>query len=95
MITRLGAAARRSDLTIQQFQDHWKTQHGETAGSIPNLERYVQHHAVLVDGRTMLPYPGFDACSELDFASVEAMDDGFRQAAGSGIDVGAGEFAGA
>ena len=84
MLTRIGAAARRSDLTIQQFQDHWRTQHGPTAGSIPFLERYVQHHAVLVDGRTLLPYPGFDACSELDFESPEAMDEGFRQAAERG-----------
>lgn len=84
MLTRIGAAARRSDLTIQEFQDHWKTQHGPTAGDIPNLERYVQHHAVLVDGRTVLPYPGFDACSELDFESLEAMDEGFRQAAERG-----------
>ena len=84
MLTRIGAAARRSVLTIREFQDHWKTHHGPTAGSIPNLERYVQHHAVLVDGRTLLPYPGFDACSELDFESLEAMDEGFRLVAESG-----------
>jgi len=84
MLTRIGAAARRSDLTIQEFQSHWKTYHGPTAGDIAHLQRYVQHHAVLVDGRTLLPYPGFDACSELDFASLEAMDEGFRLAAESG-----------
>jgi uncharacterized protein (TIGR02118 family) len=84
MLTRVGAAARRSDMTIQAFQDHWKNAHGPTAGAIPNLTRYVQHHAVIIEGRTVLPYPGFDACSELDFASLEHMDDGFAQAAAMG-----------
>ncbi len=84
MLTRIGAAARRSDMTIGAFQSHWKEQHGPTAGDIPNLLRYVQHHAVLIDGRTVLPYPGFDACSELGFESIEAMDEGFRVAADRG-----------
>ena len=80
MLTRVGAAARRSDLSIGQFQQHWREQHGPTAGAIPNLRRYVQHHALLVDGRPVLPYPGFDACSELDFDSLETMDEGFARA---------------
>lgn len=84
MLTRIGAAPRRSEMTIQSFQDHWKQNHGPTAGDIPNLVRYVQHHAVLIDGRTVLPYPGFDACSELDFESIDAMDEGFRLAAERG-----------
>jgi hypothetical protein len=83
-LTRIGAAARRNDMTIQAFQEHWKTAHGPTAGAIANLIRYVQHHAVLFDGHTALPYPGFDACSELDFESLEHMDDGFAQAVVAG-----------
>jgi uncharacterized protein (TIGR02118 family) len=84
MLTRVGAAARLPALSVEQFQRHWREQHGPTAGAIPNLRRYVQHHAVLVDGRSLLPYPGFDACSELDFASLAAMDDGFARAAEAG-----------
>ena len=84
MLTRVGAAARRAALTVEQFQTHWREQHGPTAGAIPNLRRYVQHHAVLDDGRPLLAYPGFDACSELDFDSPEAMDDGFARAAVTG-----------
>jgi uncharacterized protein (TIGR02118 family) len=84
MLTRLGAAARRHDMTVEAFQAHWRTQHGDTAGAIPNLRRYVQHHAVLEGGRPLLPYPGFDACSELDFDSLESMDEGFRLAAEDG-----------
>jgi uncharacterized protein (TIGR02118 family) len=71
-------------MSVEQFQQHWKSNHGPTAGAIPNLVRYVQHHAVLEEGRTLLPYPGFDACSELDFESIEAMDDGFAEAAAAG-----------
>lgn len=84
MLTRVGAAARRAGLTVEQFQRHWRDRHGPTAGAIPNLRRYVQHHAVVLDGRPVLPYPGFDACSELDFDSLAAMDDGFAQAAAGG-----------
>lgn len=71
-------------MSVGEFQEHWRTEHGPTAGAIANLRRYVQHHAVHVDGRAVLPYPGFDACSELDFDSLDAMDDGFAQAAQAG-----------
>lgn len=84
MLTRIGAAARRHDMSIRAFQEHWKVAHGPTAGAIANLTRYVQHHAVVRDGKTLLPYPGFDACSELDFESIDDMDDGFARAAASG-----------
>ena len=84
MLTRVGAAARRSGMSVREFQDHWRSQHGPTAGAIANLRRYVQHHGVLVDGTPLLPYPGFDACSELDFDSLEAMDEGFAVAAEQG-----------
>lgn len=77
MITRLGMAPRRADMTTADFLDHWRTSHADAAGQIPNLQRYVQLHPVLVDGVHAFGYPGFDACSELEFASIEAMDDGF------------------
>ena len=58
MLTRVGAAARRAALTVEQFQTHWREQHGPTAGAIPNLRRYVQHHAVLDEGARCSPTPG-------------------------------------
>src|SRR6187399_2110991 len=84
MLTRVGAAARRAGSTVGEFQEHWRTSHGPTAGAIPNLVRYVQHHAVVRDGALALPYPGFDACSELDFETPATMDDGFARAAALG-----------
>lgn len=77
MITRIGMAPRLRSATIGQFQDHWRTSHADAAGQIPGVRRYVQNHAVLSGGAMILPYPGFDACSELDFDSVESMDEGF------------------
>jgi uncharacterized protein (TIGR02118 family) len=77
MITRIGSAPRAQGLSMEEFQRHWRGEHGGLAGQIPGLRSYVQNHAVLRDGRTLLPYIGSDAFSELTFDSVEAMDEGF------------------
>lgn len=77
MIVRLGMAPRFPDRTFRSFLDHWRTSHADAVAKLPHLERYVQFHAVLRDDRPQLPYPGFDACSALSFASAEAMDAAF------------------
>jgi uncharacterized protein (TIGR02118 family) len=78
MITRIGMAPRLPGATVEEFQEHWRTSHADAAGRIPGVRRYVQNHALTTArGRLVFPYPGFDACSELDFDSVEAMDAGF------------------
>lgn len=78
MITRFGMAPRRTDMTIEEFRHHWRTSHADAAGQIPGTLRYTQNHSLVEDGRYLLGYPGFDACSELDFVSVDAMNQGFR-----------------
>lgn len=77
MITRFGMAPRLTHLSPEQALEHWRTSHADAAGAIPGLRGYVQFHPVLVGGRPLVPYPGFDACSMLDFDSIEAMDAGF------------------
>lgn len=77
MIARLGMAPRAAGLSTPDFVEHWRTTHSVAAGRIPGLRRYMQFHPVLVDGRLPLPYPGFDACSLLQFDSLESMDAGF------------------
>ena len=77
MITRFGMAPRRADLTPQQALDHWRTTHADAAGRIPGLRRYVQWHPVLEDGAHLLPYPGYDAGSFLEFDDLAAMEAGF------------------
>lgn len=77
MIVRLGMAPRAQGLDYESFQRHWRSEHAGLAGEIEGLRSYVQNHAVLRDGRPLLPYAGFDACSEIEFDSLEAMDAGF------------------
>ena len=78
MIVRVGMAPRRRGMTTAEFQEHWRTKHADAALLIPGLERYVQNHAVVgADGGYVLPYPGFDACAETEFASIDVMDAGF------------------
>ena len=80
MIARLGMAPRAAGLSTTDFVEHWRTTHSVAAGQIPGLRRYMQFHPVLVDGHLPLPYPGFDACSLLQFDSLESMDAGFASA---------------
>ena len=70
-------APRAPELDFEAFQEHWSTEHGALAGTLAGLRSYVQNHAILAAGRPLLPYPGFDACSELSFDSLEAMDAAF------------------
>ena len=77
MIVRLGMAPRRPGMTFAQFQHYWSNEHGPVAEAIPGLRGYIQNHAILEDGRPLLPYTGFDACSEIAFDDLAAMDAGF------------------
>ena len=77
MITRLGMAPRRPGMTFAQFQHYWSNEHGPVAEAIPGLRGYIQNHAILQEGRPLLPYIGFDACSEIAFDGLAAMDAGF------------------
>ena len=77
MIIRFGMAPRLPESSFEAFQHHWMTSHADAAGAIPGLMAYTQNHSVLVDGKPLLPYPGFDACSELAFETVKSMNEGF------------------
>ena len=70
-------AARAPGLDCEAFQAHWRFEHAGLAGQLPGLRSYVQNHAILEHGRPLLPYPGFDACSELQFDDLAAMDAAF------------------
>lgn len=75
MITRFGLAPRLPGLTVEQFQRHWRERHGPIIGVLPGLRRYWQNHAVAGG----LPWPGFDACSEMDADDDAAFDAVFAQ----------------
>jgi uncharacterized protein (TIGR02118 family) len=73
-ITRVFIARRRPDLSVEEFQQHWRSEHAAITLGFPHVNRYVQNHAVVRDGALVLPSPGFDVFSELDFDSADAMD---------------------
>ena len=78
MISRFGCAPRKPDLTIAQFQEHWRTSHARVVGELKGLTRYWQNHAVLrEDGEPILPWPGFDACAQIDAENLVDMDRAF------------------
>lgn len=77
MITRIGMAPRRPGLDIQRFQSHWSGKHAELVSKLPGVRRYWQNHAVLRDGEPLLPWIGFDACSDMEFDDMLSMDSDF------------------
>jgi len=77
MITRIGVAPRRKGMTTDAFQAHWLGPHADAVGPLPGLVRYWQSHAIIDGGEPLLPWPGFDACSELDFADGATMEAAF------------------
>lgn len=51
MIKSISLVHRRPELTIEEFNRHWKEQHGPLAAKmIPGLRRYVQNHLITVPG---------------------------------------------
>jgi uncharacterized protein (TIGR02118 family) len=70
VITRFGLAPRREGWTVERFQEHWRRRHGPIIGGLPGLVRYWQNHALAAP----LPWPGFDACSQLDAPDAATFD---------------------
>lgn len=70
VITRFGLAPRRAGWTVGEFQRHWRERHGPIIGRLPGLLRYWQNHALAAP----LPWPGFDACSQLDAPDLATFD---------------------
>ncbi len=77
MITRIGVAPRRPGMTTADFQAHWAGPHAAAVAPLPGLARYWQNHALPEGEETLLPWPGFDACSELDFPDAAIMEAAF------------------
>jgi len=46
---------KRADLSVDEFQEHWRTKHAQLGGAVPGNHRYVQCHArrgIYESGRT-------------------------------------------
>lgn len=86
MIVRFATALRRAGTTTPEFQRHWRTLHAEAVRALPRLGRYVQNHLILRDdGRPWLPRPTFDACAEIEFTDVPAMEAAFSSPAADAV----------
>lgn len=77
MITRIGFAPVLPHLSIPEAQAHWAGPHASVSLTMPGVMRYWQNHAVLNSGMPLLPWAGFDCCSEFDFANAAEMDAAF------------------
>jgi uncharacterized protein (TIGR02118 family) len=40
----VGFACRKSGMTVEAFQRHWRVVHGPLGAAVPGLRRYVQSH---------------------------------------------------
>ena len=61
---------RRPDLTVAQFQDHWRNVHGPLVKPSPGITRYVQCHPCAEAYDSLKPR--FDALAELTFPDKAA-----------------------
>jgi hypothetical protein len=72
-VTRFGLLPRIAGMTVEAFQEHWRTTHAELALELmPEMDRYWQNHRIIDPSTSCSPWPGFDACSEIDAPSVAA-----------------------
>jgi uncharacterized protein (TIGR02118 family) len=79
MIKRMTMLVRRSDRSLDAFQEHWLGPHAKIAGAMPQLHRYLQNHLV---GRITVAAddPGFnvDGIPELWFVDEAAKTVAFQ-----------------
>jgi uncharacterized protein (TIGR02118 family) len=75
MIKLIVAIRKRADMSVEDFQDHWRTRHAELVTNSPATEKYIRKY---VQCHTMLDQyeqgeVAFDGTAELWFDSVADM----------------------
>lgn len=73
MVLRLGMAPRLASFSISEFQKHWHEKHGPLVATFKGIRHVWQNHALLREGTPLLPWIGFDACGEMGFDDLAAM----------------------
>lgn len=76
MIKLIVAVRKRPDMSVEAFQDHWRTRHAELVRNSPATAKYIRKY---VQCHTMLDQYGkgevaFDGTAELWFDSVADME---------------------
>ena len=69
MIKTIYFFQRREDLSVEDFQEYWRTRHGDLVCQIPGIRRYVQCHTLLSGYGRPTP-PVLDGVEEISFAST-------------------------
>ncbi len=71
MIKVVSVIKRRSDMSVEAFQDYWGNQHSQLVIQLPSLKRYVQSHTRLSGYKNQ--NPAVDGISELWFDDTDAL----------------------
>jgi uncharacterized protein (TIGR02118 family) len=78
MIKLIYCITRKTDLSVEEFQKHWRETHAPIAARIPGVRRYVQNHT-LPELYIRGPVPAYDGAAEVWFDDI----DSFRAALGT------------
>jgi len=62
---------RLPGMTVEAFQEHWRTRHAELTARLPGIRRYVQNYPL--PGAYRKGEPKFDAVAESSFDDTQAM----------------------
>ena len=71
MIKQVSFFKRKSGLTVDAFQQHWRTRHAELVCRLPGLRRYVQNH--VSESAYRRSEPIFDGVAEAWFDTLDDM----------------------
>jgi uncharacterized protein (TIGR02118 family) len=76
MIKLIVAVRKRPDMSVEEFQDHWRTRHAELVRNSPAtakyIRKYIQCHTM--PGQYEQGEVAFDGTAELWFDSVADME---------------------
>lgn len=72
MVKSIFILKRKPGMSVEAFQEYWRTLHGPLAAKIPGIRRYVQCHTRLSAYRAG-SRPLYDGVAELWFDNTEAI----------------------
>jgi len=71
MVKALSDFRRRPELTVEAFQDYWRSKHPEVVTRLPGIRGYVQSHTLTEGYRKARPL--YDGIAEVWFDDTAAM----------------------
>lgn len=71
MVKALSYFRRRPELTVEAFQDYWRSKHPEVVTRLPGIRGYVQSHTLTEGYRKGRPL--YDGIAEVWFEDTAAM----------------------